>query len=82
MFFSDSESETFTLGISMFYAGASVEEAFSVQSLVSTPSLQNLIILYKISSNFNNFSDLNVSESEPKMALSETFTFPMYVKIK
>jgi hypothetical protein len=66
----------------MFYAGASVEEAFSVQSLVSTPSLQNLIILYKISSNFNNFSDLNVSESEPKMALSETFTFPMYVKIK
>jgi hypothetical protein len=41
----------------MLYAGTSVEEAFRVQSLDFTPPLQNLIVLYKISSNFNNSSD-------------------------
>jgi hypothetical protein len=71
MFFSAPDPELFTLGISMLYAGLSVEEAFRVQSLDSTPPLQNLIVLYKISSNFNNFSDLNVFSSEPNLALKK-----------
>jgi hypothetical protein len=71
MFFSAPDPELFTLGISMLYAGTSVEEAFRVQSLVSTPPLQNLIVLYKISSNFNNSSDLNVFSSEPNLALKK-----------
>ena len=41
--FSAPDPELFTLGISMLYAGTSVEEAFRVQSLVSTPPLQNLM---------------------------------------
>jgi hypothetical protein len=75
MFFSAPDPELFTLGISILYAGTSVEEAFRVQSLVSTPPLQNLIVLYKISSNFNNSSDLN-----KKVPQSEEFTIP-FVKI-
>ena len=55
----------------MLFAGTSVEEAFRVQSLVSTPPLQNLIVLYKISSNFNNSSDFNVFSSEPNLALKK-----------
>ena len=41
----------------MFYVRTAVEEAFSFQSLLATPPLQNLILLYKISSNFNKFSE-------------------------
>jgi hypothetical protein len=76
MFFSDSESETFTLGISMFYAGASVEEAFSVQSLVSTPPLQNLIQLQQLF-RFERFRirAKNGSDSETLIKRAQLFWF-------
>jgi hypothetical protein len=67
----------------MLCAGTSVEEAFRVQSLVSTPTLQNLIVLYKISSNLKTLQIVELFSSvalKKKVPQSEEFTI-LSVKI-